>query len=77
MSEQLAPVRVRTRPSPPALSDYLSRPACAAELGVSLGTLSAWYSDGYGPPVTVIGKRHYYRRAALAEWLAAQERARA
>lgn len=72
-NQALARERQRDRPTPPALSEYLTRHDCADDLGITCTTLDAWRSSGSGPPFTKIGGRYFYRRAALAEWIASRE----
>lgn len=44
----------------------------AAEfLGVTPETLRAWNQNGHGPPRARIGKRYYYVKEALRDWLRA------
>lgn len=38
-------------------------------LGVGRNTLSRWNRSGTGPPRTLKGKRYWYSREALKEWL--------
>lgn len=38
-------------------------------LGIHRDTLRAWNRDGMGPPRTLKGKRYWYSREALKEWL--------
>jgi predicted site-specific integrase-resolvase len=45
----------------------------AAELGVNVRTLYRWRGVGKGPPHLRIGRRIYYRRAAVAKWFEEQE----
>ncbi|HJQ59875.1 MAG TPA: helix-turn-helix domain-containing protein [Vineibacter sp.] len=69
----LAPVRLRTRPSASALSEYYTRQEAADALGITPPTLGEWTAAGNGPPATKIGGRFFYRKAALAAWLALRE----
>jgi len=46
----------------------------AKTLGVLTGTLAAWRCQGRGPRYVKVGRKVYYRRSALTEWLRAQER---
>lgn len=40
-------------------------------LGISRDTLKRWNRSGVGPPRTLKGKRFWYTREALKEWLKA------
>lgn len=55
------------------LDDYLDEDACAAELDLAPITLATWRMQKKGPPVTRIGRRIYYKKSSLREWLASQE----
>ena len=55
------------------LEEYLSRTELAADLGVCERTLIRWNILGEGPPVSRIGRRPMYRRAAVQAWLARRE----
>jgi predicted DNA-binding transcriptional regulator AlpA len=56
------------------LSDYLNRAQLAAELGICMRTLIRWEAQGDAPPITKLGRRPYFRRAAVDQWLASRER---
>ncbi len=56
------------------LDEYLSPEQLADELEKSPRTIARWDSLRIGPPKTVIGKKPYYRREAVRQWLLAQER---
>jgi len=58
------------------LTDYLTTPELAAELNLAPITLLRWRYANEGPAFTKVGRRVLYRRAAVAEWLAKQERSR-
>jgi Helix-turn-helix domain len=58
------------------LADFLTQGEAAAELRVCERTLDRWRTLGEGPPITKIGRRVYYRRSTLREWLCARERGR-
>lgn len=55
------------------LDDWLSRADLAKELGVSVDTLSRWESRQTGPICIRLGRRVYYRKNVVREWLRAQE----
>lgn len=56
------------------MSDWLSREELAEELGIAPGTLAKWATERKGPPLVKVGRRVFYRRAAVRKWLAARER---
>jgi hypothetical protein len=56
------------------LAEYFDPPECAAELGVSVLTLSRWRMQKKGPPVTYMGRTILYKKSSVKAWLAAQER---
>ena len=41
----------------------------AVFLGISRDTLRTWNRTGIGPPRTLKGKRYWYSRESLKEWL--------
>lgn len=43
---------------------------CAEFLGVTDQTLRTWNKNGEGPPKELKGKRYYYVREAITDWLA-------
>ena len=49
--------------------------APARALGLTADTLSRWEARRQGPPCTRIGRKTFYRRAAIQEWIRAQEQA--
>jgi hypothetical protein len=55
------------------LDDWMSRDALAAELGISVDTLSRWETRRIGPPCVRVGRRVLYRRGAVQDWLRSQE----
>ncbi len=61
--------------SPVLLAEWLSRGELARELSISTNTLSRWAARRHGPPCTLIGRKVFYRRAAVLTWLRAQEQA--
>ena len=52
---------------------YLSEREFADEVGRCVRTLRRWHSLRQGPARTSVGKAIYYRRDAVAEWLASLE----
>jgi Helix-turn-helix domain len=55
------------------LAGYLSPDELAAELEVCTKTLDRWRVFDEGPPVTKIGRKTYYSRSGVAEWLRERE----
>lgn len=58
------------------LADLISREELAIELGLASDTLARWEARQIGPPPTRIGRRVFYRRASVQDWIAAQEQSR-
>ena len=56
------------------LDGYLTPAETATELGVAVRTLDRWHLLRIGPPRTELGKRIYYRRAAVVAWIRGRER---
>lgn len=57
------------------LVGWISRLDLALELGLSVDTLRRWEAQRFGPPCVRAGRKVYYRRAAVEEWLGEQEEA--
>ena len=55
------------------LADWISREQLAGELGLTPDTLARWQARRVGPPCTRIGRKALYRRAAVHDWIRAQE----
>jgi predicted DNA-binding transcriptional regulator AlpA len=55
------------------LSGWISRLDLALELGVTVETLSRWEGLRFGPPCVRAGRKVYYRRDAVQDWLTQQE----
>jgi predicted DNA-binding transcriptional regulator AlpA len=55
------------------LDDWLSRADLAKELGVSVDTLSRWETSRTGPICIRLGRRVFYRKNAVREWLRGRE----
>ena len=51
------------------LGEYLTKAELAAELNRSTRSVDRWALTGDGPPCVRIGRRTFYRRAAVIEWL--------
>lgn len=55
------------------LSEHLSEYQAAAELQQSLRTVRLWRQQGRGPAWLKIGRRVFYSRTALLNWIASLE----
>ena len=58
------------------LAGWISRGELARELGLTEDTLRRWEDRRIGPVCVRAGRRVYYRRTAVQDWLAAQEAAK-
>ena len=62
------------RPSTPRLlSGWISRLDLALELDLTVETLHRWEKLRFGPPCVRAGRKIYYRRDAVQDWLMQQE----
>jgi hypothetical protein len=57
------------------LNGWISRSDLAQELEVTEGTLRRWTAERWGPPCIRAGRKIYYRRSVVVEWLEEQEAA--
>ena len=57
------------------LADWISRDQLAQELRLKPDTLARWEARRQGPPCTRLGRKILYRRAAVQDWIRAQEQA--
>jgi predicted DNA-binding transcriptional regulator AlpA len=55
------------------LTGWISRLDLALELGLTVDTLRRWEARRTGPPCVRAGRKVYYRRTAVEEWLEEQE----
>ncbi|SDE68534.1 helix-turn-helix transcriptional regulator [Ruegeria marina] len=60
---------------PDLLADWISREQLARALSLTTDTLSRWEARRKGPPCTRIGRKVFYRQAAVQDWIRAQEQA--
>ena len=58
---------------PSLLNGYLTPLECAEQLGIARRTLERWWRLREGPPRLKIGRRIFYRRDAVADWLLTRE----
>nr|WP_085633897.1 helix-turn-helix domain-containing protein [Marivita cryptomonadis] len=67
-------VQRETRPvSGTLLSGWISRTDLAQQLEVTESTLRRWEAERRGPPCVRAGRKIYYRRSAVLDWLEEQE----
>ena len=59
------------------LSEWMTRPELASELGLTIDTLARWASRRIGPPCVKAGRKVLYRRESVRDWLRRQEDKRA
>lgn len=57
------------------IQDLISEPDYAAARGVSLRTVQRERAQRIGPPFIQLGRKIYYRPAAIEAWLIAKEQA--
>lgn len=55
------------------LDDWMPRRELAGIIGVSADTLKRWETRRIGPPCIRLGRKVFYRRGAVREWLLEQE----
>ncbi|MBN8291904.1 helix-turn-helix domain-containing protein [Rhodobacter sp. NTK016B] len=55
------------------LVGWISRIDLALEFGLSVDTLRRWEAQRTGPPCIRAGRKVYYRRTAVEQWLEEQE----
>ena len=59
--------------APHLMCSWISRLDLALELGVTVETLHRWEKLRFGPPSVRAGRKIYYRRDAVHDWLMQQE----
>jgi hypothetical protein len=55
--------------------DYIDEYELAEEIGHVVRTVRGWRHRRCGPPYIIIGRRAYYRKAAVRDWLLSKEKA--
>jgi predicted site-specific integrase-resolvase len=55
------------------LEGYLTRREAARQVRRSEQALIRWENEGYGPPVTRVGRQVLYKKSSLSKWLEARE----
>jgi hypothetical protein len=73
--QELMTAKDRQEPSRALLGGWISRADLAQELEVTEGTLRRWSAQRWGPPCIRAGRKVFYRRTAVVEWLEDQEAA--
>ena len=73
--QELMTAKDRQEPSRALLGGWISRADLAQELEVTEGTLRRWAAERWGPPCIRAGRKVFYRRSAVVEWLEDQEAA--
>ena len=73
--QELMTAKDRQEPSRALLGGWISRADLAQELEVTEGTLRRWAAERWGPPCIRAGRKVFYRRTAVVEWLEDQEAA--
>jgi len=66
----------QSTPTGELLRDYWSEPGLAEELDERTTTVADWRRRGSGPPATKIGRRWFYRKTAVRQWLLEREHSR-
>lgn len=77
MSSSRQPTNYPSLPPAPAarlLEDYFSDDELAVELDTTKRTLTRWDNQRIGPPRTYIGRKPYYHRDDVKEWLRQRKR---
>jgi hypothetical protein len=59
--------------APRLMGGWITRLDLALELGVTVETLHRWEKLRFGPPCVRAGRKIYYRREAVQDWLLQQE----
>ena len=55
------------------LAGWISRDQLAQELMVTADTLSRWEARREGPPCMRVGRKVFYRRSSVEDWLLSRE----
>lgn len=74
MADKESPTQDTAKPG--LLDDWMTRVELALELDLSVDTLARWETRRTGPTCIRIGRKVFYRRGAVQEWLCEQERPR-
>jgi len=73
--QELTNAKSSRDPSRALLNGWISRSDLAQELEVTEGTLRRWTAERWGPPCIRAGRKIYFRRSVVVEWLEDQEAA--
>ena len=55
------------------LAGWISREQLAQELMITADTLSRWEARREGPPCMRVGRKVFYRRSSVEDWLLSRE----
>lgn len=55
------------------LADWIARDQLAQELMITTDTLSRWEARREGPPCMRVGRKVFYRRSSVEQWLLSRE----
>ena len=55
------------------LADWIARDQLAQELMITTDTLSRWENRREGPPCMRVGRKVFYRRTSVEQWLLSRE----
>jgi hypothetical protein len=55
------------------LADWIARDQLAQELMITPDTLSRWEARREGPPCMRVGRKVFYRRTSVEQWLLSRE----
>jgi hypothetical protein len=58
------------------LADWIGRDQLAQELMVTADTLGRWEARREGPPCMRVGRKVFYRRTSVEQWLLSREQGR-
>ena len=55
------------------LADWIGRDQLAQELRITADTLARWEARREGPPCMRVGRKVFYRRTSVEQWLLSRE----
>jgi hypothetical protein len=67
------PITLEPAESMNLLAGWISRDSLAQELCITADTLSRWEARREGPPCMRIGRKVFYRRNSVEQWLISRE----
>ena len=74
MSETITLTPVPAPRASDLLADWIPRDALAKQLMLTPDTLSRWEARRAGPPCMRVGRKVFYRRASVEQWLLDREK---